>query len=57
VVLLRERALLEWQKPPDPSCRSLFAMKDGRPFTFAGLLENWKDPESGECASRASGVP
>jgi len=30
------------------SCRSLFAMKDGRPFTFAGLWEGWKDPESGE---------
>jgi putative SOS response-associated peptidase YedK len=24
------------------------AMKDGRPFTFAGLWEEWKDPESGE---------
>jgi putative SOS response-associated peptidase YedK len=23
-------------------------MKDGHPFTFAGLWENWKDPESGE---------
>jgi putative SOS response-associated peptidase YedK len=23
-------------------------VKDGRPFTFAGLWENWKDPESGE---------
>jgi putative SOS response-associated peptidase YedK len=22
------------------------AMKDGCPFTFAGLWENWKDPES-----------
>ena len=21
-------------------------MKDGRPFTFTGLWENWKDPES-----------
>ena len=23
-------------------------MKDGRSFTFDGLWENWKDPESGE---------
>ncbi len=23
-------------------------MKDDRPFTFAGLWANWKDPESGE---------
>jgi hypothetical protein len=23
-------------------------MKDGRPFTFAGVWEGWKDPESGE---------
>jgi putative SOS response-associated peptidase YedK len=23
-------------------------MKDGRPFTFAGLWEGWKDPESEE---------
>jgi putative SOS response-associated peptidase YedK len=36
------------KKPPDPSRRSLFAMKDGRPFTFAGLWDGWKDPESGE---------
>jgi putative SOS response-associated peptidase YedK len=30
------------------SCRSLFAMKDGCPSPFAGLWENWRDPESGE---------
>jgi plasmid replication initiation protein len=23
-------------------------MKDGRPFTFAGLWENWKDPQTDE---------
>jgi putative SOS response-associated peptidase YedK len=23
-------------------------MKDGRPFTFAALWDNWKDPDSGE---------
>jgi len=23
-------------------------MKDGRPFTFAGLWDGWKDPQSGE---------
>jgi putative SOS response-associated peptidase YedK len=23
-------------------------MRDGRPFTFAGFWEGWKDPESGE---------
>jgi hypothetical protein len=28
--------------------RDFEAMKDGRPFTFAGLWEGWKDPESGE---------
>jgi putative SOS response-associated peptidase YedK len=38
----------EWRKTLNQSCRSLFAMKDGRPFTFAGLWEGWKDPESGE---------
>jgi putative SOS response-associated peptidase YedK len=32
----------------DPRLPFAIAMKDGRPFTFAGLWENWKDPESGE---------
>jgi putative SOS response-associated peptidase YedK len=30
------------------SCTFAIAMKDGRPFTFAGLWEGWKDPESAE---------
>ena len=31
-----------------PKLPFAIAMKDGHPFTFAGLWENWKDPESGE---------
>jgi hypothetical protein len=29
-----------------PKLPFAIAMKDDRPFTFAGLGENWKDPES-----------
>jgi SOS response associated peptidase (SRAP) len=31
-----------------PKLPFAIAMKDGRPFTFAGLWENWQDPGSGE---------
>jgi putative SOS response-associated peptidase YedK len=38
----------EWRKTAKPKLPFAVTMKDGRPFTFAGLWENWKDPESGE---------
>jgi putative SOS response-associated peptidase YedK len=38
----------EWRKTAKPKLPFAIAMKDGRPFTFAGLWENWKDPGSGE---------
>jgi putative SOS response-associated peptidase YedK len=38
----------EWRKTAKPKLPFAIAMKDGCPFTFAGLWENWKDPESGE---------
>jgi putative SOS response-associated peptidase YedK len=37
----------EWRKTLKPKLPFAIAMKDGRPFTFAGLWEGWKDPESG----------
>jgi hypothetical protein len=38
----------EWRKTARPKLPFAIAMKDGRPFTFAGLWEGWKDPESEE---------
>jgi putative SOS response-associated peptidase YedK len=38
----------EWRKTQTPKLPFAIAMKDGRPFTSAGLWEGWKDPESGE---------
>jgi putative SOS response-associated peptidase YedK len=38
----------EWRKTAKPKRPFAMAMKDGRPFAFAGLWENWKDAESGE---------
>ena len=38
----------EWRKTAKPKRPFAIAMKDGRPFSFAGLRENWKDAESGE---------
>ena len=37
----------EWRKTAKPKLPLAIAMKDDRPFTFAGLWENWKDSESG----------
>ena len=36
----------EWRKTVKPKLPFAIAMKDGRSFTFAGLWENWQDPES-----------
>jgi putative SOS response-associated peptidase YedK len=38
----------ERRKTAKPKLPFAIAMKDERPFTFAGLWENWKDPESGD---------
>jgi hypothetical protein len=38
----------EWRKTVKPNAPFAIAMKDGRPFTFAALWDNWKDPDSGE---------
>jgi putative SOS response-associated peptidase YedK len=34
----------EWRKTAKPKLPFAIAMKGGRPFTFAGLWENWRDP-------------
>ncbi|MBV8969991.1 MAG: SOS response-associated peptidase [Verrucomicrobia bacterium] len=38
----------EWRKTVKPKLPFAIAIKDGRPFTFAGLCENWKDPQTDE---------
>jgi len=38
----------EWRKTAKPKLPFAIALKDGRPFTFAGPEENGRDPESGE---------
>ena len=38
----------EWQKTPGGKQPYLIGFKDGRPFSFAGLWESWKDQASGE---------
>jgi putative SOS response-associated peptidase YedK len=40
--------IYEWRRTAKPKLPFAIAMKDRRPFTFAGLWENWKHPESGE---------
>jgi len=51
----------EWRKTAKPKLPFAIAMKDGRPFTFAGLWENWKDPGSREwlrtCTIRIPNIP
>jgi putative SOS response-associated peptidase YedK len=53
-VFLKRRCLIpadgfyEWRKTAKPKLPFALPMKDGRPFTFGGLWENWKDPESGK---------
>ena len=38
----------EWRKTAKPNLPFAIAMKEGPSFTFAGLWEAWKDPESGD---------
>jgi len=38
----------EWQKTPGGKQPYLIGFEDGRPFSFAGLWESWKDQASGE---------
>jgi putative SOS response-associated peptidase YedK len=46
--LIPADGFFEWRKTAKPKLPFAIGMKDGRPFTFAGLWENWRDPESGE---------
>jgi putative SOS response-associated peptidase YedK len=46
--LIAADGFYEWRKTAKPKLPFAIARKDGRPFTFAGLWENWKDLESGE---------
>lgn len=46
--LIPADAFYEWRKPAEPKAPKqpyAIRMADGRPFAFAGLWENWKDPE------------
>jgi putative SOS response-associated peptidase YedK len=45
--LIPANGFYEWRKMARPKLPYAIAMKDVRPFTFAGLWENWRDPESG----------
>jgi len=38
----------EWRRTPGGKQPYLIGFKDGRPFSFAGLWESWKDKASGE---------
>ena len=47
-ITLTADGFYEWRKTAKPKLPFAIAMKDGRPFTFAGLWDEWKGPESGE---------
>jgi putative SOS response-associated peptidase YedK len=38
----------EWRREADRKVPYYFQLKTGEPFAFAGLWENWQDPQSGE---------
>jgi putative SOS response-associated peptidase YedK len=38
----------EWRREADRKIPYYFQLKSGEPFAFAGLWENWQDPQSGE---------
>ncbi len=46
--LIPTSGFYEWQKTPGGKQPYLVGFNDGRPFSFAGLWENWKDKASGE---------
>ena len=46
--LIPTSGFYEWQKVSDGKQPYLISFKDGRPFSFAGLWESWKDRASGE---------
>ena len=46
--LIPTSGFYEWQKTPGGKQPYLIGFKDGRPFSFAGLWESWKDQASGE---------
>ena len=46
--LIPADGFFEWRKTAKPKLPFAIGMKEGRPFTLAGLWENWRDPESGE---------
>jgi putative SOS response-associated peptidase YedK len=46
--LIPTSGFYEWQKTAGGKQPYLIGFKDGRPFSFAGLWESWKDKSSGE---------
>jgi putative SOS response-associated peptidase YedK len=42
------KGFFEWQSRPYEKIPHFIQMKTGEPFAFAGLYDNWLDPETGE---------